>query len=192
MKEKLTLRNIIVWSAAFLAVLFFCLSFAATSHFIVPDSSGEVKYVFLNSVWKADTFKGYVDGKYEIEMSVTGSPYALPIVGLILVLVAAIGAVLTSFLFKEKKIRIIASIACAVLAIVGGVFTFFVGETAIRTFCVMALGSLDKLDLLKQAYSEAGATWGSGVLPIIMGVVFILSGCAYAVSAFLPEKKSAK
>ena len=192
MKEKLTLRNIIAWSAAFLAVLFFCLSFAATSHFIIPDNSGVVKYEFLNSIWSANTLRGYMDGKFVTEMSVSGQPYALPIAGLVLVLVAAVGAVVASFLFKEKKIRLIASIACGVLAIVGGVFTFFVGETAIRTFCVMALGSLDKLDLVKQAYGDLGATWGPGVLPIIMGVVFILSGCAYAVSAFLPEKKLAK
>ena len=192
MKEKLTLRNIIVWSAAFLAVLFFFLSFAATSHFIIPDSSGTIKYVFLNSIWSANKIKGYMNDVFVKDFSTAGSPYALPIVGLILVLVAAIGAVIISFFVKEKKIRIIASIACAVLAIAGGVFTFFVGETAIRTFCVLSLGSLDHLEMLRQAYSQTGATWGPGALPIIMGIVFILSGCAFGVSPFIPEKKLVK
>ena len=192
MKEKLTLRNVIVWGATFLAILFFFLSFAVKTSFFMPDSTGTIEYRFDNGVWAANSFKGYVDGVYAVSMPCSGQPFALPIVGLILVIVAAVAMVVVSFLIKSKMVERIISIACGALVILGGVFMFFVGETAIRTLCYMSTGSLEHLELFRQIYASSGAYWRSGALGTISGVIFILSGVSFGVSAFLPEKKLAK
>lgn len=192
MKEKFTLRNVIVWGAAFLAILFFCLSFTVTSNFTLLDSSKEYKYQFVNGIWSAKVLRGYLDGNFITEMTVEGKPFALPIVGLVLVLVTALGMIVISFFVKKDGLRKVLSIASGVIAIVGGIFMFFIGETAVRTFCYLVTGSLEHLAEVKSAYAALGSKWYSGALGTISGVIFILSGVSFGVSAFLPEKKLAK
>ena len=191
MKEKLTLRNVIVWGAAFLGLLFFFLSFAACASMRFNDGHATAEYTFKNAIWASDYVIAKANGVVIAEGPVTGSPYALPIVGIILVLVGALAAVVISILVKDSKIRMFTLIGAGVVSILGGVFIFFVGESAIKTLWVLSESPIP-FDQFKAAYKAAGATWGPNALPIIIGIVAILAGCAYGVSSFLPEKKLAK
>ena len=191
MKEKLTLRNVIVWGAAFLGLLYFFLSFAASASLKMNVEHMSAEYTFKHAIWSCNYIFGKANGQVVVDGPIPGSPYALPIVGVILILVAALAAVTVSLLVKDSKIRMFALIGAGVVSILGGVFVFFVGESVIKTFWVLSESPIP-FDQFKAAYKAAGATWGPNALAIIIGIVAILAGCAYGVSSFLPEKKLAK
>ena len=190
MKEKLTLRNIIICSCALLAVLVFCLSFAVKGYMDVEGSHIKL----FNAVWNPAKVFISENGHSEtiILRKEQTSVFALPLIGFILVLVAGIGAVVVSFLFKNEKLAKILVLVCAGLGIVGGVFMFFVSETTVRTFCMAETGSLDDLQRLKDILKESGGKYYTGTLGIICGVLSILGGVAIGVSQFLTDKKLAK
>jgi hypothetical protein len=61
MKEKLTLRNIIIWGAAFLGLLFFFLSFAAKAQMYGQGEGGKWQYVFTNAIWSDSKLEIYLN-----------------------------------------------------------------------------------------------------------------------------------
>ena len=194
MKEKLTLRNVIICGAAFLAILFFFLSFAARAHLYGPGEGGIVSYTFKNAFWKADDLVVYMGGA-EVEAGpVTGKIAALPIVGLILMIVAAVGAAVIALVVKDAKLSKILLVCTGVVSIVGGVFTFFVGESALRTFAYLMGGeeALKEIAEIKAEMAAAGYKYGPKALSVVIGVVAIVAGSAYGVAPFLPEKKLVK
>ena len=192
MKDKLSLRNVIIWSAAFLGLLVFCLSFAVTSRMTYTEGGNRALYIFNNGIWSGNHVKAYDNGKLVAEGVMTGKPFILPILGVILVFLAAAGVIAVSFLVKNEKLVKILSITSAAVAIVGGVFMFFVGETAIRTFVYEMRGSLDQLQEMKDALKAAGGKFYGGALAVILAILSILAGVAFGVAPFLPDKKLAK
>ena len=194
MKEKLTLRNVIIWGAAFLGLLFFFLSFAAKAQMYGQGEGGEWAYVFKNAIWSDNTLEIYMNGKLMNTGAVTGKPFILPIIGVILLLVAVIGAVVVSFLVKDAKLSKILLIAAGGLAIVGGVFVFFVGESALRSFAYAMGGdeALNDMETVRAEMKEAGWHMGPRALGIIIGIVAILAGGSFIAAPFLPEKKLVK
>ena len=190
MKEKLTLRNIIIVSAAFLGLLVFCLSFAAKG-FVHYDG---MDVTIFNCVWHPAKIV-YTDGIHVETMILKEGQYAifaLPLIGAILALVAGIGAVVVAIVIKDKKVSMIALIVCGVLAITGGVFMFFVRETAFRTLLMAETGSIDNIPYWKQKFIEIHGSYSNGALAYILGVMGILAGAALGAAPFLPEKKLAK
>ena len=192
MKERLTLRNVVIWGAAFIGLLFFFLSFAVSAKLTFAEENHFAEYTFGNAIWNGGSIVGKDNGRVIVEGTVQGSPFALPIVGIVLVLVSALAAAIISFAVKDEKIKKYALIGAGVISVTGGIFVFFVGETAVRTYCVLSDYPLSKLDYLKNILKANGAEWGPGALGIITGIFSILSGCAYAASQFLPEKKLIK
>ena len=192
MKERLTLRNVVIWGAAFIGLLFFFLSFAVSAKLTFAEENHFAEYTFGNAIWNGGSIVGKDNGRVIVEGTVQGSPFALPIVGIVLVLVSALAAAIISFAVKDEKIKKYALIGAGVLSVTGGIFVFFVGETAVRTYCFLSGYPLSKLDDLKNILKLNGAEWGPGALGIITGIFSILSGCAYATSQFLPDKKLIK
>ena len=190
MKEKLTLRNIIICSAAFIALLIFCLSFAVKAHIEIEGAH----YRFFTAVWHIEKVVGVENGHIETTMlpKEYTSLFALPLVGFILALVAGIGAVVIALLIKNEKLSKILILVCAVLMIAGGVFMFFVGESAIRTFTLANGGTLAHVTEMKEVMKELGGKYYTGALGIICGVLSILAGAVMGVFQFLPDKKLAK
>ena len=190
MKEKLTLRNIIICSAAFIALLAFCLSFAVKAHIQIEGAH----YRFFTAVWHIEKVVGVENGHIETMMlpKEYTSLFALPLVGFILALVAGIGAVVISLLVKNEKLGKILVLVCAVLMITGGVFMFFVGESGIRTFTLANGGTLADVTEMKEVMKQLGGKYYTGVLGIILAILTLLGGAAMGVSQFLPNKKLAK
>ena len=194
MKEKSTLRNVIIWGAAFLGLLFFFLSFAVKAQVYGYGEGGKVAYVFTNAIWGGDTLEIYVNGSLLESGPAIGKPFILPIIGVILLLVAVIGAVLVSFLVKDNKLSKILLIVAGGVAILGGVFVFFVGESALRSFAYAMGGeeALNDMASIRAEMKQAGFHDGPRALGVIIGIVAILAGASFGVAPFLPEKKLVK
>ena len=194
MKERLTLRNVVIWGAAFLGLLFFFLSFAAKAQLYGPAEGDQAAYIIRNAIWSCNFLEVRINGEYIAGNYVTGKPFVLPIIGIILLLLAVLGAVAISFFVKDNKLAKILLIVCGGLAIVGGVFVFFVGESALRTFAYEMFGEegLKEIDSLRAEMKGNGWNEGPRALSVIIGVVAILAGAAFGVAPFLPEKKLVK
>ena len=192
MKEKLTLRNFIIWGAAFLGLLFFFLTFAATARMSFTEGGHTVVYKFSHAIWSCNHADVYDNGAFAASGYIHGKPFILPILGAILILLAALGTVAISFFIKDEKLRKILLIVAGSLSILGGVFVFFVGESAIRSFVNEVQGNLDHLEEIKQEFKNSGGKIGPGGFSVIIGIVAILVGGSFAAAPFLPEKKLVK
>lgn len=199
LKEKLTIRNVVIWGAALLGIVFFFLTFAIDGTIVQYEQDSllvnhRMTYVFHNILWDGTKLDFYHDGVYDSSVVIpSGAQYALPIIGAILLILSCLGAVVVSFVVKNKKIYMISLIAAGVLAITGSIFIFFCKETMIRNFLYQEGVPLSDIN---QHYEEYKAMikgqYGSNALTYVIGVIGIVSGCAFAVSPFLPEKKLVK
>ena len=189
MKEKLTIRNFIIWGAAFLGLLFFFLSFAATAKMSWTEGNHNVVYKFAHAIWSCNHADVYDNGAFAASGYIHGKPFILPILGVILILLSALGAVAVSFFIKDEKLSKILLIVAGSLSVLGGVFVFFVGESAIRSFAYEVQGSLDNMKEIKEEFKNSGGKFGPGGMSVIIGIVAILVGVAYAVVPFLPLNK---
>lgn len=190
MKERLTLRNVVIWGAALLGVVFFFLTFTIKGYYQFTESGDVTKVVFDNILWDGTASSTYFNGKFDgmAKLAKSGA-YPLSIIGAILLLVCSLGMVAISIFVKNDKIRKYVSIGAGVAVIAGGIFIFFVKETIVRSICLNYFGSLDKLDEFKKSLT---ASYSAGAMAAVVGVVSILVGCAFGVSIFLPEKKLVK
>ena len=198
-KEKLTLRNAVIWGAALLGIVFFFLTFAINGQIVEYEQDGQLvthtmTYVFHNILWDGTTVDFLHDGVYSNSASIrSGAQFALPIIGAILLIVACLGAVVVSFLVKDKKVYMISLIAAGALAITGGIFIFFAKETMVRNMLYQEGISISDINQHYQEYvAMIGGQYESNALAYVIGAIGIAAGCAFGVSPFLPEKKLLK
>ena len=194
MKEKLTLRNILICAGAFLGLLAFCLSFADT----FKSNIEAAQATFYNVVWGCKKVTAIVGGitkeatMYDAFGIQNAGALALPLIGLILVLLSAIGAVVVALFVKNEKIAKIALLVCAGLILVGGVFQFFTvalfpGQVADKMIKEGIIPASQRAEVIKGFKNEHG-----GAAIVITGILGILGGALVAVSQFIPNKKLAK
>ena len=192
MKKLFTLRNIVLFAGALVLLVVFCLSFAAT---IKVSDSGHVG-VLKNIIWGCSKF--VVDGEVTTPKLIVGvdkvGPATLPFVGMLLILVALLGAVVVALLVKKPWAKWVV-VGLAVLAITGAVFQFFAIDQFIRV-AVNALakqyGITDKNEIAKAIaeYKHIFAIMNAkAVMSTLLGVFGIVGGLAVGASQFLPEKK---
>ena len=190
MKERLTLRNVVIWGAALLGVVFFCLTFAIKGYYQFVESGDTTKIVFDNILWDGTVFTTYFNGKVEKVSRLTQSgAFPLSIIGAVLLIVASLAMIVISIFVKNDKIRKYVSLGTSALVVAGGIFIFFTKETIVRGLCLEYFGSLDQLDLFKKSLTGA---YGANGMEVVIGIFAILVGCAFGVSPFLPEKKLLK
>ena len=192
MKKFLTLRNIVLCAGALLLLVAFFLSFGAKATGVEMG----MKSAYNNIIWGCDslTINGETHTLAEIMGFKAAKPAALPLVGLILMLVAALGAVVVALFVKKPWAKWVV-LALAVLAVAGAVFQFF----AMQGFCRgMVLAIAEKNGVTdKQAIEEAYNTYLQKMkdadvkftMSTVMGVLGIVGGLAVGASQFLPEKK---
>ena len=193
MKKFLTLKNIVLCSGALLLLVAFFLSFGATAH----GTNHGVASSYDNIVWGCNSLT--IDGvKHPLSELMPGlvraKPAALQLTGIILMLVAAIGAALVALLVKKPWAKWIV-VGLAVVAVAGAVFQFFALQGFVRGMVnAMAenLGITDK-EAIEQEYKEflknAREDGVKITMNIVMGVLGIIGGLAVGASQFLPEKK---
>ncbi len=185
MKKFLTLKNILICAAAFVGLVVFFLSFAVQAQLKGTTGGHTMVAKIVNSVWGATEGRTYQDGQFVVAMRLDGGVSILPILGFVFVLLGAIGAVLVAFLVKKPWAKWVV-LACGVLALLGGVFQFFGGESAYVAYAK----SIDATVEQAKAYlADQGIKANPGALGIILGILSILVGGAFGAAALLPEKK---
>ena len=192
MKKFLTLKNIVLCAGALVLLVVFFLSFGAKASFVEMG----MKSAYNNIIWGSNSLT--IEGKTHTLAEIMGidaaKPAALQLVGLILMLVAALGAVVVALFVKKPFAKWIV-LALAVLAIAGAVFQFFV----MQGFCRgMTLAICEKSGITdKKQIEEAYETYLSKmkdsnvefVMSTVMGVLGIVGGLAVGAATLLPEKK---
>ena len=192
MKKFFTLRNIILLAGAFILVLFFFLSFAGKCVAYVDG----YKFSYNLIVWGSNslTMEGHKVPVSDLGIGVDHfQPSALLLVGFILMLLAAIGAVLVALLVKKPFAKWII-VACAGVALIGAIFQFLAKDSFARAYIgTLAKGAGMTKEEIREAIAEfkgemtkAGAKF---VLNVLAGVFGIIGAGAIGVSQFLPEKK---
>ena len=185
MKDKLTLRNVLICCAAFFAVLVFVFSFLTA----LRVSSGSDWVEYRNIIWGCNGQRNS-DGSAEIYAQADRlGAAALPLVGAILTLVGGLAAVVVALVVKDEKIRKIVLFVCGGLLVLGGVFCFF-GENGF--YGAVAAKSNITVEQAKQLVTMNGNFKVSCGLPIVSGILAILGGGAVVASQFVPDKKLGK
>ena len=185
MKKFLTLKNILLCSAALLALVAFILSFTAGVKYVDANGNGEK---FFNFIWGPKRLAEFGGGAY-IEANIPAQylpmPVAtLPLVGALLVFVGAAAAVVLNFLLKKPFTKWIV-LGCGAVVILGGVFFFLIRDGAVKQIAkVMEVTEVQAQEFLAHyglKIKSAGAVVG--------GILGILAGAACVASTFVPEKK---
>ena len=191
MKKFLTLRNIVLCCGALFLLVAFFLSFAAS----VKVADGVQDGIFQNVIWGCREVQlpdrvisvGVVFGTEKV------GPAVLPFIGIILMLVASIGAVLVTLLVKKPWAKWVV-VALAALAIAGAIFQFFIYTQLLRAGVNAAVreGMVEKsyaddfYQTLKTQFDKGNPRFA---VSVVMGILGILGGLAVGASQLLPEKK---
>ena len=180
MKEKLTLRNVTIWFAALLALIVFILSF--TAKFWFGNNMNGVS--FNNIIWGCKSGAEWYNGSSASATLDGVGPAVLPMIGVLLVFLSAVGAVVVSFVLKNEKLNKIITLVCAGLMLVGGVFTFITLPTAGKLL-EQALGmTVEQVESLGYKPSCPVGT--------ACGILAIIGAVAIAVPQFLKDIKFVK
>ena len=183
---KLPLRNVLIFCAAFLAVLVFVFSFLTSIRF--ANGSGNWNE-WKGIIWGAGRIN-YNDGSAQILANDDKlGAIALPLVGAILVFLGGVCAVVTSLVVKDQKVAKIVLFAAAGLLVLGGVFSFFVQNGFYQAYATKHGISVENA---KSLLTSLGYDKVSCGLPVVSGILAILAGGAVAASQFVPDKKLGK
>ena len=192
MKKFLTLKNILICAGALLLLVAFFLSFGAKATII----DGGHKMSYNNIIWGCKTFT--TDGNQTTIKYILGADklkvMTLQLIGLILMLLGAIGAAVVALLVKKPFAKWIV-VGLAAIALAGAVFQFFALQGFARAFVLTeaeVAHVTDKEaieDAIKDAikiFKDEGLRFG---MNIAMGIVGSLGAVAIGAGALLPEKK---
>ena len=188
MKEKLTLRNLILAVVATIGLVLFFVSFGASASLkgFAEDSYGVVK--FSTVVWSSSAYEmisgsvhmgGVIPEAYRVA-SVPG------IIGALLFILVSGGLIAVVFLVKNEKVRKILMFVCGGLYLAAAILMFFVGEVAWKNFATM-MGIT--VEAAKSANPGLKASSPYGIVSGIFGI--IMAGGVIA-SNFIPDKKLVK
>ena len=180
MKEKLTLRNVAIWFAALLALVVFIVSFTVKFWYGTKASG----IMFNNFIWGSKSGAEWSGGHMYGGSFPGVGPAVLPMIGVILVLLAAIGAVVVSFVIKDEKLRKIIILVCAGLMLLGGVFAFITRPTGAKL--LWAAVHFKEEDAIAMGYNPRCP---GGV---VCGILAIIGAASIAVPQFLKDIKFVK
>ena len=199
MKKFVTLRNVIMGAAAFVALLFFFLSFAVNASGIADLGEGNMRITFKGVIWGSHTMVGTnlatgasnaVSIKEMLGVSSTG--LNLPVFfGILLPLLAAIAVGVCLFVVKNKKVFTYVVLGAALLFVAGGILQFFSvsglrGAIADRLVAELNYPrgiAINTAELFTSAYNLKVSA-----LSVISGVFTILAGCGLVVSQVVEDK----
>lgn len=203
MKKYLTLRNVIVASAVFIALLVFLLSFAVNASGISSISGVSIRVTFKNIVWGSKVMVGTELSTGETHSAVffemfgiSSTGLNLPVFfGVLLPLIAAIALVVCFFVVKNKKVFTYVVFGAALFFVVGGILQFF-SVSGLES--ALARQLINEGDLTKTEAKQAASLLVSGynlkvsALSIISAILTILAGGGLVASQFIKDKELVK
>lgn len=199
--KKITLKEILVFAAAFVGLLVFCLSFAVNLKGTMVESDNVIKMTFKGAIWGCKEIKGELNGRVEVAssyelfgLSSTGLNL-FGFFGVLLPLLAAIGAVVVLFAVKNEKVRMYILLGLAFLFVLGGIFQFLLvpGEKACALHQFMkehpdyAPYKAEVKTYIEQIFIAYNIKLGA--LSILSGIFTILSGGALVASQLVKTNK---
>lgn len=184
MKEKLTLRNLLVVCAAVLAVVVMAI---VTTAGITEDGLSITGLVAGKWTMALDGQKETMDASFHCTLS---------LVGYILVLVGGVGACAVALLVKNEKVSKWAVVGAAALILVGAVLvlllkTSYVHEDVAYLIRIGVLEPSEKQEGIKELTEQmksANLSAGS----VVAGVMAILAAGSACASRFVPDVKLVK
>lgn len=187
MKEKLNLRNAIIWTAALIALILFFCSFGAKASFSGNMEGEYISMTCSSVVWGCRSVFGFANGKSTAEILNSPVANAPGIIGALFLFLASGGVVVISLLLKNEKLAKILAFVCAGVMLVAGILLFFVSEAP--WYCVQELlfeEARVKLDIetLKEVY--AGFKTSSSYA-VVGGIFAILAAGGVVASQFIPN-----
>ena len=183
MKEKLTLRNVILWGVASVLVILFLVSFGATATMKGILGEGYGVITFKGALWGASKMFFDVDGNAgSLFIPVVARHGSIPgIIGMILLFLSAGGLVAVTFLIKDEKLKKILIFVCAGVILVASVLLFFVGNVVFEAYAKYwryEEGIPITAEQIKAYFSGSNYS----VFGIIAGILGILSAAGIVVS----------
>ena len=190
MKDKLTLRNLLICIAFLFGLLVFIFSFI-TAYRTTHGSD----WTQLNGIiWGARTTIASDGSSYTAPAKDATRALALPIVGALLAFIGGLCAFVIALfggkIFKDEKIRKIILFVAGGFMVLGGIFTFF-AQNGYEQYIVDNNPLYNTVQQYRDAVTKAGFTISCG-LPIVSGILAILGGGAVIGSQFIPDKKLGK
>ena len=172
MKKFFTLKNILLCAAGLFAVAVFVFSFL-TSYRV---EAGNNWLEFKGIIWGAKQI-AYSNGDIKA-ISEPMKAVALPLIGAILVLVGAIIACVCGLAFQKKRWAKLVIASAATMMVLGGVFCFLYRlgfENSLMEH--YEVDSMDKVEALWKIALVSSSVKTSCGLPIVSGILSIVSGC---------------
>ena len=175
MKEKLTLRNVILWGVALMILIPVFVSFGATARLkgMIPGE-GYMSITFSKAIWGITTMSGSYGGEGGVEFIPEGYRAAsVPaIIGVILLILASGALVAVSFLIKDEKLKKILSFVIAGVILIAAILFFCLSQVVwAQMGKLMGITAKEAKDLYKTNAPDLKASSGSGVF---MGIFSIL------------------
>lgn len=179
MKEKLTLRNLLVWGGALLAIVAFFVAFAAGISHSESGVSVNIKGLIIGTQKAVMTAGGATMESVESDPArAVGS-----LIGIILALLAGICAVVCSFVLKAEKAKKVI-IVCGLVMVVAAVLVLLCKVFYVQACISKANAEGAAADAIKEAlkpYSLNAAT-------VIVAVMYILGGGAMVAGELVAKK----
>lgn len=192
MKKFLTLRNVIIWTAALIGLVMFFVSFALPAKMVADGIEGTIDHV----IWGFDSMTG---GGYHVTIAEayhfkSADANGFGLVGFLLTLIAALVLVVAVFLIKKEKIAKIIIFASAGLMLVGGIFQLLVVPGISSSFVNAAVRAYGE-GVRQEAKSIGDSLQGYSSLSggsIVCAILTFLAGGAAVASQFVPDKQLVK
>ena len=183
MKEKLTLRNVILWGVALMLLIPVIVSFFATARLkgMVPGE-GYISMTFSKAVWGITMMSGSYGGEGGVEFIPEGYRAAsVPaIIGVVLLILASGGLVAVSFLIKDEKLKKILSFVISGVILIAAILFFCLSQVVwAQMGKMMGTTAKEAKDFYKVNAPDLKASSGSGVF---MGIFSILLAGGIVVS----------
>ena len=190
MKEKLTLRNVILWTVAFALIVLFVFSFGASVKLVATIEGQYVEYVFNHALWKTDVV--YATGEKPITVpDAYRLSSGLGITAVLLFLLSAGGLMAVSLLVKQDKLKKILIFVCAGVILVGAVLLFFLAQKAWKEFANLMGTSVEQAKQMLAAYgfkAKSSYGTGAGIVGILFAVTVVLSQLVIPDVKFIKSK----
>ena len=198
MKDKLTLRNLLICVAFLFGLLVFIFSFLAAYRMADGSDWTQVNTI----IWGARTSVSSDGSSHTVAPEDADKAVALSVVGAFLVLLGAVCALVIALVgdkfLKDEKVRKIVLFVAGGFMVLGGVFTFFTQNGYEQVNIVDKLVNpmtgakiYPTVADYRKAMKDAGLTLHCA-LPVISGILAILGGGAVVASQFVPDKKLGK
>ena len=172
MKEKLNLRNAIIWTCALMALLVFLFSFGVGAKLVGTIEGDYINVTMSHAIWGCRSMGGTADGHFVGEINKKAVVSVPALIGVILLLLASGGLVAITFLVKEEKTKKILIFVAAGVILVGSILLFFASE-AVWSFLIEYMheeGMDVTREQIKSAYSGTKAYSPGGIFLGILGI----------------------